>query len=247
VREIFVIVVKIEYKKYNKIMRLAFTFIFILSVFSSQCQSNSKVFILVKAMLNGQELASNMEQKINLESNIIKINELKFYLSNIQFFNNQELVWSESNSYHLCDIFSQDSKLLEFNFQKEMNFNKIVFCLGIDSITNVSGAYGGDLDPTKGMYWTWQNGYINLKLEGEINDELTTKNKFSYHLGGYLQPFNAIQKIELNVNNKKSFNLDFNLDKIFKSQIFYSTNKIMSPNYMAVELSKIAASCFRIE
>jgi len=105
VREIFVIVVKIEYKKYNKIMRLAFTFIFILSVFSSQCQSNSKVFVLVKAMLNGQELASNMEQKINLESNTIKINELKFYLSNIQFFNNQELVWSESNSYHLCDIF----------------------------------------------------------------------------------------------------------------------------------------------
>ena len=57
---------------------------------------------------------------------------------------------------------------------------------------------GGDLDPTKGMYWAWQSGYINFKMEGSCSQCLATKNNFEFHLGGYQQPFYAMQTIELN-------------------------------------------------
>lgn len=39
------------------------------------------------------------------------------------------------------------------------------FLLGVDSLTNVSGAFGG-ASTIKGMYWAWNSGYINLKLKG---------------------------------------------------------------------------------
>jgi hypothetical protein len=45
---------------------------------------------------------------------------------------------------------------LSFDLPTYLKYDQIQFQLGIDSLTNVSGAMGGDLDPTKGMYWTWQ-------------------------------------------------------------------------------------------
>ena len=73
---------------------------------------------------------------------------------------------------------------------EDTEFDAIQFNLGIDSLTNVSGALGGDLDPTKGMYWTWQNGYVNFKLQGTSDLCNNPKNEFEFHLGGYLKPFN---------------------------------------------------------
>ena len=84
-----------------------------------------------------------------------------------------------------------------------MRFNTIAFNLGIDSITNVSGAQGGDLDPTKGMYWAWQSGFINIKLQGTSNSCPPPKNEFEFHLGGYQYPFNSLQTIILKTGNEK--------------------------------------------
>ena len=79
--------------------------------------------------------------------------------------------------------------------------DKIKFNLGIDSLTNVSGVMGGDLDPTKGMYWTWQSGYINFKMEGSSAVCPTRNHEFQFHIGGYQDPFYAMQTLELEVKN----------------------------------------------
>ena len=69
---------------------------------------------------------------------------------------------------------------LALQIPSNIPFSKLKFQLGIDSLTNVSGAMGGDLDPTKGMYWTWQSGYINMKIEGKSNSCKTRKNQFQF-------------------------------------------------------------------
>ena len=84
------------------------------------------------------------------------------------------------------------------NYKK--NIKSISFCIGIDSLASVSGALSGDLDPSNGMYWAWQSGYINMKIEGTSSSCKTRKNSFNFHIGGYLKPYNAIKKIEIPIN-----------------------------------------------
>ena len=119
--------------------------------------------------------------------------------------------------------------------------------MGIDSLTNVSGAMGGDLDPTKGMYWTWQNGYINFKLEG-FNAVCNTRNHFfQYHLGGYQSPFATVQTLVLPLKSKaKEVVVDVAIDKFLEEIDMSKTAEIMSPGAVAVELSKKLKGIFSV-
>ncbi|MFN6086764.1 MAG: MbnP family protein, partial [Fluviicola sp.] len=116
------------------------------------------------------------------------------YISNVELKNGNKVVFKEKNSFHLID-FSDTSTTSFLLTNKKVNFTSISFQVGVDSSTTLSGALGGDLDPTKGMYWTWQTGYIHFKLEG-INN-FKTKKDFVYHIGGFQHPNNTLRKIEL--------------------------------------------------
>jgi len=74
--------------------------------------------------------------------------------------------------------------------------------IGTDSITNVSGALDGDLDPIKGMYWAWNSGCINFKLEGTrvISGK---KTPFEYHIGGYNGPQATAMKKSIKIDQLK--------------------------------------------
>ena len=117
----------------------------------------------------------------------------------------------------------------------------------IDSVTNVSGALGGDLDPTKGMYWTWQSGYINFKLEGKSNLCPTRKNEFHFHLGGYLHPYNALKTVKLKVQQSTDIAVVFDVKKLFSAIDLKSTNQIMTPMKEAVLISEKVAQAFSIK
>jgi hypothetical protein len=174
----------------------------------------------------------------------VKFETLKFYLSSVTLIKNTIPVWKEDESFHLIDFEDVDSNALCLEIPDDLNFDAIQFNLGIDSLTNVSGALGGDLDPTKGMYWTWQNGYINFKLEGTSDLCHNPKNEFQFHLGGYTAPWSNVQKIKLNVANTSAFNLTFNLDQFINELDLQNLNHIMSPSQAAVDYAKLAAKCF---
>jgi hypothetical protein len=106
------------------------------------------------------------------------------------------------------------------------------FGIGIDSTLHVKGIQSGVLDPIHGMYWTWQSGYINFKLEGQIKVQQQWQN-FQFHIGGYRSPYNCFQYWNC---YKHQYNLDLFeiVNPCFKSQQF----KIMSPGIEAFEFSK---------
>ena len=131
------------------------------------------------------------------ENGQIEFSTLKFYISNVQFLKNEKIVFKESNSFHLFDASDIKSQSFTFTIPKGLLFTDLNFNFGIDSLTNISGAMGGDLDPTKGMYWTWQSGYINFKMEGFVGDLEKEDKKFEYHLGGYSDKNNAYQSVDL--------------------------------------------------
>lgn len=226
-------------------------FIAIVAIFMSltlvQAQAKRGLQLNFKPTFNNN--AIKMDDAVYYISNndTIHITKLKFYISAIKFYYNNKLVFAEKNSYHLIDI--SDSNTLQLNISKVNNikFNSLKFNLGIDSLTNTKGALGGDLDPTKGMYWTWHSGYINFKLEGTSNVCKTRNNAFEFHLGGFSAPYNSLQTIQLNLQNQSSVTVLVDVSK-FLSQINLSkTNAIMTPSKEALELSKAAAKMFSIQ
>jgi len=180
------------------------------------------------------------------DSNQLQIETLKFYISNVQLLNNGKLVLEEKNSFYLVDIAEKNPFKISLQNNNNIVFDKIKFNIGIDSFTNVSGAMGGDLDPTKGMYWTWQNGYINFKLEGKSQVCKTRNNEFQFHLGGYQFPNYSMQTISFLVNNSEKIQINIDVQKILHQIDLSKTNQIMSPSVEAVLLTKIVANAFSI-
>ena len=122
---------------------------------------------------------------------------------------------------------------------------RVVFSLGIDSTACVSGALSGDLDPTKGMYWAWQSGYINFKIEGKSSSCKTRNNAFQFHVGGYLKPNYAIRTIELNTKNS-NFEVVIDLAQLFNQIKLSEINSIMIPGSKASDIADKAKLMFSI-
>jgi hypothetical protein len=126
----------------------------------------------------------------------VSIEELNVYISHIKFMSEVDS-FQEENSYHLLK--ASDSASYEFflNIPKPFNFTQISFMIGVDSIANSTGAKGGDLDLSNGMYWAWNTGYINAKLIGHSPTCKTLHQQFDFHIGGFLAPFNTSRIINL--------------------------------------------------
>ena len=117
------------------------------------CQTSKKVVINLKSVFGKNNLVLNDSTYILKNNNTIKFETFKFYISSIELVQNNKVVYKEKNSFHL---YTADSiiKSITLSTPSKLQFDSLKFNLGIDSVTNVSGAMGGDLDPTKGMYWT---------------------------------------------------------------------------------------------
>ena len=191
-----------------------------------------------------------LEQSYFLEEikDSISFEVIRFYISNVEFFQEEELVFSLEKKHHLIDLENTESMKIEIAFNQGLKYNQIRFNLGIDSLTNVSGAFGGDLDPSNGMYWTWQSGYINFKLEGVSKVCPARHHRFQYHLGGYQAPYPSMQKVILPIekNDSKEIKINFAIDEFFKTIQLQEVYQVMSPNAEAVKMAKLVASIFVI-
>jgi hypothetical protein len=181
---------------------------------------------------------------ITIAANTVILEKIKFYLSNIQFNLKNKLVFNEPSSYHLLSLLETKKNSISLDVPNNLIYDEIVFNLGIDSTTNSSGVIGGDLDPTNGMYWTWQSGYINMKMEGYCATCTTRNHFFEFHLGGYQFPFAAVQTVKIKVAKGNLFNIGFDLEKFFGQTDLVKKCAIMSPGNETVQLSQQAANSF---
>lgn len=174
----------------------------------------------------------------------VTVTQLRFYASQIRFFRRGRMCFVDSAS-HLIDASEPKSLEIQSGLLRNVQVDSISFLLGIDSLTNVSGAFGGDLDPTKGMYWAWNSGYINWKLEGTCAKCGTAKSGFEFHLGGYLPPFFNAQRIGLPVRTKGTIEITVDVAAFLEQAKLGEHCTIMSPSMAAVELARVAASVFK--
>lgn len=177
----------------------------------------------------------------------IQFESLKFYISDITFSNKGAFVFKEENSVHLLDASNEKTLHLSVNIPSGLSSDQLNFNIGLDSVINVSGALGSDLDPTKGMYWAWQSGYINFKLEGKSKLCKTRNNEFQFHVGGYLSPFQTIQQVSLKINSTNQINVSIDIEKFITELDLTEINQVMTPGVESVVLSRKLPQLFSVQ
>jgi hypothetical protein len=187
----------------------------------------------------------------------ITITNFKYYLSNFQFHpKGPGKSFKIRNSYHFLNQGEESSLILNFNLPHG-SFASFCFLIGVDSTRNVSGIQSGALDPMNGMFWTWNTGYINAKLEGFSPASKVAPQKVEYHVGGFRQKENTVRKIILPfsaeniVSNGNEMELHINVDinKWFKSTHeikIADTAVMMTPGKLAVKFADNYANMFSI-
>lgn len=172
----------------------------------------------------------------------------RMYISDIEFLEGENVVMTLPKRHHLLDAEDKETWwIYPEGLCVPKTCDGIRFSLGIDSLTNVSGALGGDLDPTLGMYWAWQSGYVNMKIEGTNPNCPARGNRFQYHLGGYSGAFNAIQRVKLPITDlDKALVILVDIGAFLRQVNIAEEYEVMSPGLRAVELSRMAVDMFRI-
>jgi hypothetical protein len=91
-----------------------------------------------------------------------------YYISNIRLRREDGTWWREKESYHLVDVDESGNPMYKLKLENLPvgKYSEIMFGVGVDELRNHQGEQDGALDPLNGMLWTWEVGYVFLKVEG---------------------------------------------------------------------------------
>lgn len=144
----------------------------------------------------GNKLLQSDSSYSNAFGEIFTIRNFRYYISNIELTDASGETQSFPGDYFLVDNAIDSSKTILITTSLK-NISSIHFLLGVDSLKNVSGVQTGTLDPARGMFWTWNSGYVMAKLEGNSASAKMPAHAFSYHIGGYMHDEQAARTIDL--------------------------------------------------
>jgi hypothetical protein len=134
----------------------------------------------------------------------ITFNTYKYYISNIQLIRPDGSSFNEPESYHLIDASDANSLAFTISNVPSGNYSGIRFMIGVDSTRNVSGSQTGALDPSNGMFWTWNTGYIMAKLEGNSPQSGASDGSIIYHIGGFSGVNSALRMVSPSFNGEQA-------------------------------------------
>jgi hypothetical protein len=228
-----------------------------IALFSCKKDSSSETDLApLKISFNLQAFGVPIDTTVQYTNNSgekFKISTFKFYVSFIETMNSSGgLRTAETESYHLVDLADPNSHHFTVNLKNGL-YDKLNFIIGVDSIRNVSGAQTGALDPAKGMFWTWNTGYIFAKLEGKSPSSTAPFQMFTYHIGGFKSGENAIRtvslpaQIQIGKTNELIINADVQrwFDGVNTISIA-SKATIMSPGGPALQMADNYATMFSV-
>lgn len=180
------------------------------------------LFIQFDNRVGAQDLVLDTKEYSNASGESFNISQLQYFISNIilRRTDGKDYAIHQDDSYFLVQEnkpATQQIKLMVPNG----DYNQLTFVVGVDSLRNTMNISKrtGVLDPASsmdnGMYWSWNSGYIFLKMEGEspaAPADPTGNRKFRFHIGGfggYSAP---------TINNIKSVTLDLPASGIVKAR-----------------------------
>lgn len=186
------------------------------------------------------------------------VTAFKFYITQVRLVNSASGLSSKVNDGEYFLVNFADSGSVTLNLKAVPNtYDGIAFLLGVDSIRNVSGAQTGALDPAKGMFWTWNTGYIMAKLEGNSPVSTQPNNKFEYHIGGFAGANSVLKQVSatfpagetLKEDKSSQVVITANVNNWFAGphQLRISTNPVsMTPGPLSKQFADNYATMFTV-
>jgi hypothetical protein len=209
-------------------------------------QAQPRCNINIHAELNNAPIELNHKTAINTQGDSILFSTLRFYMTSIEI--KQQGSYNALDTIHsrLIDWSIPESHFISITLKNSNPVEQLHFILGVDSTLQYNGIGAGDLDPTKGMYWTWQSGYINFKLEATYYPPGKKEEQIALHIGGFQYPYNTEQAIALTTHST-AIHLIVNLDEIIIYSLQEKLKQVLSPGTHAVTFSKLMSHSFIIK
>lgn len=201
------------------------------------------IILLLHCRVSSQQL--NLTIQLTQDSiweKELKLEELSVQIGNWLILSGTDTVYANPN--YSTYSFIDGNQYHEFNIQVNHlccdEITKIQFQLGVDSLTHYKEIGCCGLEPGSDMYWTWQSGYIGIKIEGKDKKH----NNWQYHLGGFQFPNRADQRIEYYPVDTRNQNWVIQLN--LSNQLFHQLNdppfKVMSPGQKSRSIMNQIAS-----
>ncbi|MDX1943705.1 MAG: MbnP family protein [Saprospiraceae bacterium] len=148
-------------------------------------------------IVGGQDLQLDKGAYTNASGEQFSINLFQYYISNIKLKteDGREYIVPQDESYFLVREHEASSHEITLNNVPAGNYTEVSFVIGVDSLRNTmdpskrTGVLDiGDEATGKGMYWSWNSGYIFVRIEGTSPQSPQVENGqniFFYHVGGF--------------------------------------------------------------
>ena len=217
-------------------------------------EPDSTILIRFRVYVHGIPLQLNKKYK-NPFGEEFEISLFRFYAGKISLVDgNGTKKIQADKSYHLVDLSDSSSTSFEIR-APEGKYREMSFRLGVDSADQNQGAQTGALDPKKGMFWTWNSGYLSFKIEGSSMTSHQPFHLIAYHIGGYRSPYSTVWKIKLvpetilqtSAKTKVLVEIPIELDHLFNGQFAMQIKDIpdcTTPGALARKFSRNFAGAF---
>lgn len=212
-----------------------------------------------ESMVDTSTLVLDTQNYINASGDTFTVSRFKYYISNIKLTKSDNTVFTETESYHLVDEATAASKTITIANVPVGNYTAISFMIGVDSTRNVSGSQTGDLDPAKGMFWSWNSGYIMAKFEGNSPSSTASNQGLVFHVGGFSGANSVLKTVSPSFNGAVAgvsgtvtpeIHIKADLMQWFKSPTnisFGVTNTIHMPGAAAKSIADNYADMFSVD
>ncbi len=156
----------------------------------------------------------------NAAGETFNVTTLKYFVSNIKLTteDGKVVAYPQESSYFLVDESDPTSLTLTLTDVPAGNYKALTYMIGVDSLRNTMDVSKrtGTLDiagKAKGMYWSWNSGYIFFKMEGaspQAKPATDGTTNYRYHIGQYGGGFGTPPV--KTINNLKNNTLAFDTD-----------------------------------
>lgn len=176
--------------------------------------TNNTLTLSFTNQIGNQLVSLGNEKYKNAAGEDFTITTLNYFISNISLKKSDGTLYTlpQDSSYFLVKETNMASKKIVLRGVPTGEYTELRLMIGVDSLRNTMdiSRRKGVLDPGDathdgdGMYWSWNSGYIFMKLEGtspQIPADPAGNRKYRYHIGGFggynAKTFNNLRTVTL--------------------------------------------------
>ncbi len=181
--------------------------------------STGSLTISLNHLFGANALQLSPVKYVTSASDTIVVTELQYYIANVELTTKQGTKVQLGNA-NLVKFVPPAASSFTINDVPAGTYTGISYLIGVDSTRNSTGTNQGDLDPNYGMYWSWNTGYVFVRLKGRFS---ASETGYSFDIGGTSNIMSASHSLTAYEKSGTSAIVTLNMDiaKVFNTPSVY--------------------------